>query len=181
MLLSLIGVDWENKAKYAGVNLALAIEGEPELSRVFRKFRRVPQAPKAKADPLTARRPDYQDLLIGLNLWIWVNDGSSSNSMQRLIEKALDPLKRREIKRYGGLSLGESSFLVNEVIIKEPGTDCQGKFLCKDEEGYYSFPVWVHHPRCGDGKTKLNRFSILNPVPLKQPPPKDPRWITIEF
>lgn len=176
MLLSLAGVDWPDKEQYAGVELALAIAREPEKCRIFRKFRRVPQS-KRGADPLTERRPDYQDLLLDLHFWLWLRDGQARHSLTEPVHAALDAQRRREITRYGGLSLGESSHLVNEISLKPP--DRQGRFLCRDSEGYYQLPVWVQHPRCGEGQSSLGRFSLLPLEILAEPPASDPRWITI--
>jgi len=176
MLLSLVGVDWPDKTRFAGVRMALAIEGEPEPSRVFRKFRRVPQANK-KADPLTSRRPDYQDLLIGLRLWIWLQDGGAVSSLIDKISATLVRPFSGKVRRYGGLCLGESSQLVNEISIKS--ATGSGRFLARDEKGHYSLPVWTHHPRSGQGKTRVERFSILDPGTLEEPAPDDPRWIRI--
>lgn len=178
MLLSLVGIDWHEKALFARTRLALALEGQPETSRIFRKFRWVPQNPNRKTDPLASRRPDYQDLLLDLKFWVWVRDAIGQEPLVELIRRALDPSRRAEISRYGGLSLGESSHLVNEISIETPSTE--GRFLCRDVEGYYSLPVWVHHPRCGNGRTRMERFSILPPEPLSQPSEEDHRWITIQ-
>jgi CRISPR-associated protein Cas5t len=177
MLLSLVGVDWPDKARFAGVRMALAIEGEPELSRVFRKLRRVPQSNK-KADPLTSRRPDYQDLLIGLRLWIWLQDGVAVSSLIERISAALAKPSSGTVHRYGGLCLGESSQLVNEVSIRS--AIGSGRFLCRDQRGYHTLPVWVHHPRCGQGKTRMERFSILELDALDEPAAEDARWISIQ-
>src|SRR5215203_6052852 len=63
MLLSLIGVQREDKGLHRGVDLALAVESVPERSKVFRKLRRGPD--------LENTRPDYQDVLTDLRLWVW--------------------------------------------------------------------------------------------------------------
>jgi hypothetical protein len=94
------------------------------------------------------------------------------------VQFALDPYRRREIRRYGGLSLGESSHLVNQISFDRPNGS--GQFLCQDNKGFFHFPVWVQHPRCGQGSTRGMRFSILEPEPLKQPSKGDSRWICIE-
>lgn len=175
MLLSLVGVDWPDKNRFAGVKMALATQGEVEVSRVFRKFRRVPQDKKSKADPLTSRRPDYQDLLTGLKLWIWIADGSSQSSLVEAVKSTLAKPFSASHTRHGGLCLGESSHLVNEIAVRSAvGT---GRFLCRDEKGYYSLPVWVDHPRCGEGKSRMERFSILDAGKLSEPIADDPRWI----
>jgi len=175
MLLSLAGVDWPEKERYAGVELALALVSEPERCRIFRKFRRVVQY--KEEDPLTARRPDYQDLLLGLQFWLWLRDGQAPHSLTERVRAALTPERRPEISRYGGLSLGESSHLVNEVSLKPP--EGEGRYLYCDPKGYYQLPVWVQHPRCGPGHSRLGRFSLSPQETLLEPPPGDPRWIVI--
>ncbi len=176
MLLSLAGVDWQEKEQYAGIELALALVSEPARCRIFRKFRRVPQA-KKNADPLTERRPDYQDLLMDLKFWLWLRDGHAQSSLTERVAIALSPTRRHEIKRYGGLSLGESSHLVNEISLKTP--EGQGRFIKRDPEGYYHLPIWVQHPRCGPGLSRTGRFSLLAMADLEEPPEGDPRWIPI--
>ena len=177
MILSLIGIEWHDKSKFAGMCMAIAMQGEPDISLVFRKFRRVPQS-KKNADPLTERRPDYQDLLIGLKLWLWISDGNAEISIVERVRAILTKPYGQTVSRYGGLSLGESSHLVNEISIRTPSGS--GRFLCRDNRGYYHLPVWVHHPRSGEGKTKLARFSILDSQILEEPMADDPRWIPIE-
>lgn len=180
MLLSLAGVDWPHKEQYAGVELALALEQEPDkLNKctVFRKFRRVPQS-KANADPLVERRPDYQDLLMDLNFWIWLRDGRAPSSLTERVWRALDREHRKKVARYGALSLGESSHLVNAISLKTQPKG-QGYFLRRDPAGYFQLPLWVQHPRCGPGQSRLGRFSLSPLCDLKEPPPGDPRWIVI--
>jgi CRISPR-associated protein Cas5/DevS len=177
MLLSLGGVDWQFRKNYKGNLLALATQGEYECSRVFRKFRRMPQS-NAKADPLASRRPDYQDILTGLKLWVWLRDRGSANSLTDLVRMALDPDRRGQVNRYGGLSLGESSHLINDICIREPSGE--GRFLCRDKNGYYQFPIWVSHPRSGDSQSRIGRFSILEPETLAEPADGDLRWISID-
>ncbi|MDI6854363.1 MAG: type I-MYXAN CRISPR-associated protein Cas5/Cmx5/DevS [Deltaproteobacteria bacterium] len=177
MLLSLTGVDWPDKEQYAGVELALALTGEPEKCRIFRKFRRVPQANK-DADPLLERRPDYQDLLMGLEFWLWLRDGQAKNSLTDRVRAALEPYRRQEIQRYGGLSLGESTYLINVISLKKQ-PEGQGRYLRRDPSGYYQLPIWVQHPRCGNGQSRLGSFSISPLVDLEEPPEGDNRWIIV--
>src|SRR5690242_4430765 len=64
MLLSFVGVARENKGLHRGVEMALAVEKLPQRAKVFRKLRR--------GSDLTNLRPDYQDLLLDLRLWVWL-------------------------------------------------------------------------------------------------------------
>ena len=178
MLLSLCGIERDDKHKYARVHLALATEGEPEVARVFRKLRRVAQSNK-NADPLLDRRPDYQDLVLWLKLWVWVNDRAAENSLVTVIKKALDKERCSSITRFGGLSLGESSHLVDAISLVEH-CDGKGNFLISDEKGTLDLPVWVDHPCSGKDRCNLRRFGLTSQIDLKGPPEGDARWITIE-
>ncbi|MFB3788316.1 MAG: CRISPR-associated protein Cas5, partial [bacterium] len=56
--------------------------------------------------------PDYQQLLTGIELIIWLDsseDSSQDNSLEKRVQEALDPCTRGKINRFGGLSLGEST------------------------------------------------------------------------
>ena len=72
MLLSFLGVRRENKRLHLGVEMALAVDRLPAGSKVFRKLRRGPD--------LEDTRPDYQDLLIDLRLWIWLRKGEDQTN-----------------------------------------------------------------------------------------------------
>lgn len=181
MLLSLVGVDWQQKSHHMGVRLALGLDGEPERTRVFRKFRRVPQNSK-NVDPLANRRPDYQELLVDVRLWVWLEQGKErppQDSLLKLVRKALTPSDRHMISRFGGLALGESTNLVNQVVLNPSLAQIEKlSFLVRDSKGYYSLPVWVDHPRTGrDGAVK-KRFAIRQ-MNFEIPSQEDPRWITI--
>ena len=162
MLLSLLGIPRKDKARHRGTEMALAAADTPTRSgrsRVFRKLRR-------GAD-LEDTRPDYQDLLLDLTLWIWLRPGADQADppLCQTIPAALrDP---RMIKsRYGGLSLGESSYLIDIVRIdRQPEHPLT--FLIPDEErGFYSLPVWVDH--LDRRNTICRRFRLSDPVPVSE-------------
>lgn len=177
MLLSLAGVDWPDKERYAGVCLAMALDKEPERSRVFRKFRRVSQSDRS-ADQLTSRRPDYHDLLIWLRLWVWLVDGNAESSLCDRVLVALDPARRSTIRRWGGLSLGESSHLVDSVAIR-PAEGREADHLVPDPAGHLTLPVWVSHPRDGGGKSRMGRFR-REPRPASTLSENSDLWITVQ-
>ena len=138
MLLSLVGVPREEKGRHRGVSLALALDATPTRSKVFRKFRR--------GKELEDRRPDYQDLLLDLRLWVWLEksrDVASPNLPERVVTALTSP---SEIDRFGGLSLGESSFLVNTISMVKPPPE-ELIFLRPDPRGFYSLTTWVDHFR----------------------------------
>ena len=180
MLLSLVGVERHRKDRHVGLRIALALAENTEESlwqrrekgRIFRKFRRVAQA-KKNADPLADRRPDYQELLLGLEFWLWIDDSQASHPLCGEIRKALDPEDRDEIVRHGALCLGESSHMVNEVTEGHPHGN--GRFVSPSEKGFLSMPVWSDHK--GDRPT-IRSFEIREPEQLPSDPPPD-CWITI--
>ena len=63
------------------------------------------------------------------------------------------------VTRFGGLSLGESSYLVDTIAVKEP-PEREGIFLQPDSQGFHSLPVWVDHQDAL--KTLLQRFTLVS-------------------
>ncbi len=180
MLLSLVGVERENKGKYAGLRIVLALAENTtdslwrgrEKGRVFRKFRRVAQS-KKDADPLADRRPDYQELLLGLEFWIWVNDSRVKRPLSNQIRMALDPERRGVIVRHGALCLGESSHMVNEIAVGRPrGKGC---FVAPSEREFLSMPVWSDHET---NRPTLLNFESREPEELPRDP-SDGCWIPL--
>jgi CRISPR-associated protein Cas5t len=153
MLLSLLGVPREEKARHRGAEMALAVAGLPGRSKVFRKLRR--------GDELKDTRPDYQDLLMDLTLWLWLRPGGdvADPPLSARVPAALaDPAA---VARSGGLSLGESSYLVDVVRI-DPAPPDRLIFLTPDDRGFYSLPVWVDH--LVRANTVLLRFRLSAPI-----------------
>lgn len=149
MLLSLLGIRREDKARHRGAELALAVGALPERSKVFRKLRR-------GAD-LEDIRPDYQDLLTELHLWVWVRRGADSGD-PCLADRLKFGFAERfaSIQREGGVSLGESSYLVNAITVSRPEEPLH--FVRPDPKGFYSLPVWVDHAMASN--TVTNRFTV---------------------
>ena len=178
MLLSLAGVEREQKSDYAGVRLAIALKDQPEIGRIFRKFRRVAQSSK-KADPLADRRPDYQELVLWLKFWLWIDGAQAENPLAEKICEALDTERRRTIIRHGALCLGESSHMVNEVklaIGKAAPTKREGRFLVRDETGFLTMPVWTDH---GNDVPHVETFTLLKSEPLPAQPVEAEKWIAV--
>ena len=149
MLLSLIGVPSEEKARHRGVVMAMGIESAPGRAKVFRKLRR--------GKDLDSLRPDYQDLLIDVRLWIWLKPGKDSASPNLLEMVACALTNPALINRFGGLSLGESSYLINSISMsKAPPSELI--FLRPDQGGFHHLPVWVDH--LDASRTRCARFSL---------------------
>ena len=162
MLLSLLGIPREDKARHRGAEMALAVAdvpGRSQRSRVFRKLRR--------GSDLEDTRPDYQDLLIDLKLWVWLRRGVDQADpplCDRIPSALRDPRTIEE--RCGGLSLGESSYLVDVIRIDPQPPDRLVFLMPNQERGFYSMPVWVDHV---DRKNTVpDRFRLSEPIPVSE-------------
>lgn len=188
MLLSLIGVEREDKARHANVKLAVALQDQPDIGRVFRKFRRVAQTAGQKTkknpnpkpiDPLTERRPDYQELVLWLKFWLWVDDSKAESPLTEKISEALDEKRRGNVIRHGALCLGESSHMVNEIKLAvgdTAPTANEGRFLVRDRTGFLTMPVWTDHR---NDVPRVETFTLVEPAPLPACPLEEEKWITI--
>ena len=154
MLLSLLGVAREDKALHRGTEMALAVMELPGRAKVFRKLRRGAE--------LESTRPDYQDVLMDLTLWVWLRPGADGANppLAVRVPTALQP--PHSITRTGGLSLGESSYLV-DVIVSDPEPPALLRFLLPDDQGFFCLPVWVDH--FNRSSTIVKRFRIGDPSP----------------
>ncbi len=166
-LLSLVGE--EDRYKYVGTKLAIALTSTPEVSTVLRTVWRIKNR---KTPPGTGnnKRPDYQEILTGLELGIWVQDGALAQRLQSVRAP-------KNISRFGGLSLGESRDLVDEVVLSPSWDRKKGDWLAIDDSGEHPLPVWVDH--VGSKGTRWGQFR-LEDAPLDEPPVSGPRWITIQ-
>lgn len=142
MLLSLVGeVD---RRAHEGAEIAIAMLSEPEYSTVLRTMWRV----RFGNVPLglgSNRRPDFQELLTNVRLAVWVRRGEAElveTSLAERVRSALD--EPSHITRFGGLSLGESTHMVDEVSPLRHG-ELRGRVLVADLDGDLSLPVWVDH------------------------------------
>lgn len=180
MLLSLVGVERREKSRHAGLRIAVALAENTRASlwqrrekgRIFRKFRRVAQS-KKNADPLADRRPDYQELLLGLEFWLWIDDSQARYPLSSIIRRALNPDKRGEIVRHGALCLGESSHMINDVKVEHPHG--RGRFVAPCPTGLLSMPVWSDHRT---NRPTVDSFEIRQPEKLRRDPP-DNCWIVV--
>jgi CRISPR-associated protein Cas5t len=154
MLLSLLGVPREQKALHRGTEMALAVAELPGRSKVFRKLRR--------GQDLENTRPDYQDVLMDLTLWVWLRHGADEADPPLAVRVPAALRTPHAVTRFGGLSLGESSYLV-DVIIVDPDPPEMLRFLVPDNHGFFCLPVWVDH--VDRSQTATKRFRIADPRP----------------
>jgi len=96
-------------------------------------------------------RPDYQQLLTGIELVLWIDSSGETPEQEMTLEQRVtsainDP---SSVTRFGGLSLGESTHLVDEVSLLDQmesrlGSRSGRHFLLADR-GSMTLPVWVDH------------------------------------
>jgi len=141
MLLSMVGET--DRRRYEGTEIAICLLSEPAYSVVLRKLWRV----KKKETGLGLgenRRPDFQELLTDVRLGIWVRDDKpADHSFTNRIRSSLN--EPSSVRRFGGLALGESTHLVNEVSVMRTSPVGGLQFLLNDPEGDLSLPLWADH------------------------------------
>lgn len=167
-LLSLVGE--EDRERYAQSRIACAIFGQPSLSVVLRTVWRVKDKKKPPGTDVN-RRPDFQELLGEVTLAVLVAAGDLAEQV------TLAGSRPQDVQRFGGLSLGESRDLVNDInwFPRQWPADA-ALWLTNDPKGDLSLPVWVDH--VGSKHTRWQRFN-LTPGPLPPLEKDDPRWISI--
>ncbi|MCB1309098.1 MAG: type I-MYXAN CRISPR-associated protein Cas5/Cmx5/DevS [Leptospiraceae bacterium] len=163
MLMSLCGLPVEERERLAGIQIASAIcLPEPARGTVLRRMRRGGTTAK--------RNPEYQELLIGLRGLVAVRD--ASNDFPELIRTALK--EPEKVSRFGGLSLGESAFLLDSLNVGWPGDETL-LWLINDSTGDLSLTTWIDtaHP----SETRRVRFRFeemsVDSVP-------DEAWVSLK-
>lgn len=167
-LLSLIGE--EDRYKFSGTNIAYSIINPAEKSVIIRtvwrtKIKNLPPGTGSN------RSPDYQEILTGLKLVVWIQEGPLAEKI------GLAGKNPSAIDRFGGLCLGESRDLVNDVIWWPDLTRENGTWLTPDAEGDLPLPVWVDH--VGSKDTVWRQFRLVEQPLCDLLPADDPRWIEI--
>ena len=156
MLLSLVGET--NRYKHCGVKIAIALLSEPAKSVTLRTMRRFK---KKKLDHQENSRPDFQEILTGIELMVWVDKGEDKaqpSLCDRITKAFADP---SSVNRFGVLCLGESRDLVNSVdLITEIEPHLTLNYLIQDEYGDFSLPYWINY--VGSKDTRWLRYSLEN-------------------
>jgi CRISPR-associated protein Cas5t len=171
MLLSLVGET--DRYKHCGVKLAIALLSEPAKSVTLRKTRRFKT--KKIDDPVNSR-PDFQELLTGIEFIVWIAKGeerAQPNLSDRLVDAFANPAS---VNRFGALCLGESRDLLNRIdLLAENNRSQSLQWLIRDEYGYLSLPYWIDY--VGSRKTRWLRYSLEH---IEQQQPPDSCWTIIQ-
>jgi CRISPR-associated protein Cas5t len=168
-LLSLVGET--DRRAHVGCRVTSALLNKPSTSVVLRTVWRVKKMPLGSPGNT---RPDYQQLLSDVRLVVWLDSsGESGESLEDRVCAALaDPAT---ISRFGGLSLGESTHLIDEVCllerVKHRVAQRSLAFLA-NPKGRLTLPVWVDHVGSGGTRYATGNLeeSTLVPPPLDRMP-----------
>jgi len=160
-LLSLTGET--SRYAHTGVRIApalLSAEGPSVVLRTVWRVKSVPLGSKGN------ERPDYQQLLTNVRLVVWF-DSSGESSVPNLEKRVSDALTEPSlIKRFGGLSLGESTHLVDEVSLLKSIPQVPARTFLIRQNGRLTLPVWVDH--VGSAGTRYVTGDLVE-GPLAQP------------
>jgi CRISPR-associated protein Cas5t len=173
-LLSLVGE--QDRRRHIGCRIAPVLLNRPERSVVLRTVWRVKKAPLGSPGNT---RPDYQQLLAPVELVLWVDSTDEPGERARLEQRVRTALANpREVDRFGGLSLGESTHLVDEVQLLERfqrsrrfrqlSTAPRGQAFLLAERGRLTLPVWVDH--VGSAETRYVTGDLVTDWPMDRAP-----------
>lgn len=164
-LLSLIGEP--ERTRHVGARVTCAAFEQPEISTVLRTVWRVKKLPLGTVGNT---RPDYQQLLTNNDILIWLDSSEEEGSGPGLEQRVTNAVKHpSSIERFGGLSLGESTHLVDEVSFFESEAVRACRVFLERRCGRLTLPVWVDH--VGAAHTRYVTGDLVEGPAI--PPAKD--------
>ena len=173
MLLSLVGET--NRHAHEGAELAIALLSQPEYSVVLRTLWRV-KSRKHGPGLGENKRPDFQELLTDIKLAVWLKKGKNEDAPVCLADRVRQVLAApRTAIRFGGLSLGESTHLVDDMRLLRETDGSHGTILLQNDEGDLSLPIWADH--VGSRGTAWEQFDLRNGTISSSP--NEEAWISI--
>ena len=148
-LLALVGEC--RRERHSGCRVSITLLRPAPISTVLRtvwRFKKRDLGASGNA------RPDYQQLLSDVHVLIWIESQSEPRqrgaSLEERVQTALN--NPNQICRFGGLSLGESTHLINDAwILDARRLDKLSQFrksattFVTSANGTYTVPVWVDH------------------------------------
>jgi CRISPR-associated protein Cas5t len=173
-LLSLVGEP--QRGRHVGCRVAPVLLNHPQQSVVLRTVWRVKKAPLGSPGNT---RPDYQQLLAPVELVVWLDSRDEANETAGLESRVRQSLATpAAVTRFGGLSLGESTHLVDEVQTldrylqssrhKRREHEPPGRAFLLAERGRLTLPVWVDH--VGSAGTRYVTGDLVGDWPLERAP-----------
>jgi len=165
-LLALVGET--DRRKHVGCRVAPVLLNKPPTSVVLRTVWRVKKTPLGSSGNT---RPDYQQLLTDVRLVVWLDSsGEAGAGLEGRVTAALT--NPASVTRFGGLSLGESTHMVDEVCLigrvrgRLPAT---GRAFLTAPKGRLTLPVWVDH--VGSAGTRYATGDLVESSLVDSPPP----------
>ena len=169
-LLSLVGE--MDRRRHIGCRVTSGIFGTPDISVVLRTVWRVKKTPLGSAGNT---RPDYQQLLTDVRLIIWLdssNEPDQHETLEARVRRAIDPKLRGTVERFGGLSLGESTHLVDEVSPFSVVERQMSRTFVLDDRGRMTLPIWVDHVGSSGTAFAVGNLREMNHAPAVMLLPK---------
>jgi CRISPR-associated protein Cas5t len=172
-LLSLVGE--ERRVRHVGCRVTPVLLNEPAQSVVLRTIWRVKKTPLGSPGNT---RPDYQQLLSPVELVVWLdssNEAQEKETLEARVDRAL--AQPESVNRYGGLCLGESTHLVDEVqpLGRYLGSkehperkSIRGRAFILAGRGRLTLPVWVDH--VGSAGTRYATGNLMPDWPIERAP-----------
>lgn len=149
-LLSLVGET--NIEHHQGVKIALSLVSKPRNSIVIRTVRRLKNS---DLNSPSNSKPDFQEILSGIEIIVGVDSTRDGNDLENRIRTSLT--LPDTINRFGGLSLGESRDLINDIQILNDLDTGELQWLNKNDRGSLKLPLVVD--RLGSKNTKRDKFD----------------------
>lgn len=163
-LLSLVGET--DRYRHIGCRIAPVLVGEPQKSTILRTVWRTKNKKLHMGDG-NNRTPAKQEILTGVKLVLWVDSSDERESAPYLEQRVKSALTRpTTLKRFGGLSFGESTHLVDEVKLFSGSAEETGLIFVCTNRGRLTLPVWVDH--VGSQGTRYVTGDLLT-APLTAP------------
>lgn len=172
MLCSLVGEP--DRLVHAGVEIAIGVIASGTQTRVFRTLWRVKDA-GGELGLGNNKRPDFQVLLTGVAFVVHVRPGEGEAKPTLAARLSIAFNDPSAVTRFGGLALGESTHLVDEVRRLRPDDGGPLQWLTESNDGQLPLPVWADH--VGSAGTRYGQFQL---VPGEDPAtPPDAAWVDI--
>jgi CRISPR-associated protein Cas5t len=123
------------------------------------------------------RRPDFQELLTDVRLSVWVREGAAETAEPTLAQRLGCAVRSpASVSRFGGLALGESTHLVNDVRPWRSEDPTERSLLVQDNQGDLSLPIWPDH--VGSKGTRWGQFRLAEKTLLDGSLPEE-AWVAI--
>lgn len=172
MLLSSVGET--SRWRHVGVQISYSMIKRPLTFSVLRTKWRIKSEKKALGVGEN-KTPDLQEILTGMEMAVWVRQGADERTPS-LAERIVNSIERpAELNRFGGLSLGESTHLVNDFRYWKSSDGAEGIMLIPADDGDFSLPLWADHVNLRNvhwGRYRLEKSDLTGI-------PNEKAWITI--